>query len=85
MGFYTGDKVKVIEYVRDGVAFASGLSTGKEPDFYGEVVQTHLERDDLTAYKHINNRADPVGKIVYYDKGAERHFLLRDECFEHAE
>lgn len=66
---------------RDVFGFLSALD-GTGYTGAGIVTDVEPSREDLAKYPEINPYANTKNRFVYYDKGAERHFIVGFECAE---
>lgn len=78
--FKKGDTVFVREDLAEGIKLVNLLVSGKLSDCFGEVVEVNPTTAEIKKYKEINPLTDGNNMVIYFDKKAERHFIIPTEA-----
>jgi hypothetical protein len=71
-----GQTIHLTEKAAKVLKFGSLLFHGREADGFGEIVAINPTTEQIRRYKEISPFADGENKVIYYDKQAERHFIV---------
>lgn len=62
-----------------GITWVHSLLGFYDTDCYGVVKEVNPTRKVISQYAEINPNANGNGKVIYYDEGAQRHFMINTE------
>ena len=72
-----GDTIYIKEDFAPLIKLINAAFLGVPSDGFGEVVEVEPSSERLLEYPEINPQAITENKVIYYDKAAGRHFLVR--------
>ena len=78
--FKKGETVFIREDLVAGIKLVNLIVGGKLSDCFGEVVEVNPTTEEIKKYKEINPLTDGNNKVIYFDKKAERHFIMPTEA-----